>query len=277
MRILRLWSVNYWNRHIWGKWHQVRLVRRFLLLWWLVVAVALVGVWQQIGSLTSLIKYAVAESGGTYSEAAVGTVTTLNPLLPESETASDIDSLIFSGLTRYNSRGQIVPDLATWTISPDGLSYTFHIRHGVKWQDGVPFTAGDVAFTLTAIQNPDSRSPLESSWQDVKVTTDGQYTVIFTLPQPLSSFLDSTTVGIVPEHLLANVDPSQLALASFNQHPVGTGPFELKTFAPSAGEIELTANPDYYLGRPKLDEFDFKFYNSTQATLTAYAQNQVTS
>jgi peptide/nickel transport system substrate-binding protein len=277
VRILRTWSVNYWNRHIWGKWHQAHLVRRFLIFWWIIVAVAAIGVWQQIGSLTALINIAVAEPGGTYSEAAVGTVSTLNPLLPESDTASDIDSLIFSGLTRYNSRGQIVPDLATWNVSPDGTTYTFHLRHGVEWQDGVPFTSADVAFTLTAIQNPDSRSPLESSWQGVKVSTQGDYTVIFVLPQPLNSFIDSTTVGIIPAHLLENTDPSQLALASFNQHPVGTGPFEIKTFAPSAGEIELAANPYYYLGRPKLDEFDFKFYDSEKDTLAAYAQNQVTS
>jgi peptide/nickel transport system substrate-binding protein len=277
VRLIRTWSANYWNRHIWGKWHQAHLVRRFLFFWWIIVAVAAVGVWQQIGSLTSLIDFAVAEPGGTYSEAAVGTVTTLNPLLPESDTALDIDSLVFSGLTRYNSRGQIVPDLATWNVSSDGMTYTFHLRHGVKWQDGVPFTSADVAFTLTAIQNPDSRSPLESSWQGVKVTTQGDYTVTFVLPQPLNSFLDSTTVGIVPAHLLENIDPSQLATASFNQHPVGTGPFEIKTFAPSAGEIELTANPYYYFGRPKLDEFDFKFYDSLADTLNAYAQHQVTS
>jgi len=277
VRVMRAWAGNYINRHIWGKWHQLRVVRRFLLLWWLIAAVGIVGLWQQIGGLNFLASLSAPEPGGTYTEAAVGTVNNLNPLLPESDAASDINRLIFSGLTRYNSLGQIVPDLATWDVSDSGKTYTFHVRHGVRWTDNVPFTSQDVAFTLTAIQNPDSRSPLASSWQGVTIDTPDDFTVVYHLPQPLASFLDSTTVGIVPRHLLEGVDPSELRTASFNQHPIGTGPFMIKDFAPSAGEIELAANPRYYFGRPQLDEFDFKFYDSATAALTAYAQHQVTS
>jgi peptide/nickel transport system substrate-binding protein len=277
-RVLRKWSVNYIQRHIWGKWHQVRLIRKFLALWWVVAGIAFIGLLQQIGAIEQLASVNIPSPGGTYTEAAVGTVGTLNPVLPESATTNDINQLIFSGLTRYNSQGQLVPDLATsWSVSKDGLTYTFKLRHGVKWQDGVPFTSADVAFTLTAIQNPDSRSPLASSWQGVTVATPDPYTVSFTLPEPLNSFLDSTTLGIVPQHLLEDVDPSMLRVASFNQNPVGTGPFKLKTFAPSAGEVDLEANPSYYLGRPKLDDFVFKFYDTPAATLVAFEQHQVTS
>jgi peptide/nickel transport system substrate-binding protein len=278
VRLIRKWSANYIDRHIWGKWHQVRLVRRFLLLWWGILAIAFVGVFQQIGVLDRIASLAVSLPGGVYTEAAVGTVQTLNPVLPESATASDINRLIFSGLTRYNAHRQLVPDLAEkWSVSQDGRTYTFHLRKGVKWHDGVPFTSSDVAFTLTAIQNPDSRSPLASSWQNVRVDTPNDLTVTFTLPQPLNSFLDSTTVGIVPRHLLENVEPSQLREADFNQNPVGTGPFKMKTFAPSANEIELTANPDYHFGKPKLDGFMFRFYPTPTDTLNAYAQHQVSS
>jgi peptide/nickel transport system substrate-binding protein len=276
-RVLRAWLVNYIDRHIWGKWHQVRVVRRFLLLWAVIFVVALVGLWQQIGDLSALAGISVPEPGGAYTEAAIGSVENLNPVLPESTTSEDINRLIFSGLTRYNSRGQIVPDLATWDSSSDGRTYTFHLRHGVKWHDGVPLTSTDVAFTLTAIQTPDTRSPLASSWQGVTVNTPDDYTVVFSLPQPLNSFLDSTTQGIVPRHLLESVDPSELRTADFNQHPVGTGPFEIKTFAPSAGTIELAANPHYFLGMPQLDEFDFKFFKTAAQALAAYAQHQVSS
>jgi peptide/nickel transport system substrate-binding protein len=278
IRVLHRWSVNYIERHIWGKWHQIRVVRRFMLVWWLLPVVACIGLLQQIGSLQRLSSTMVPEPGGIYTEAAVGTVQNLDPVLPESTTSQDINRLIFSGLTRYNSRRQLIPDLATsWNISTDGRTYTFHLRQGVKWHDGVPFTSADVAFTLTAIQNPDSRSPLASSWQGVKVDTPNDLTVTFILPQPLNSFLDSTTVGIVPRHLLESVDPSQLREAAFNQHPIGTGPFQIKTFAPSAKDIELSANPHYYLGQPQLDEFDFKLYDTAEDTLTAYAQQQVIS
>src|SRR4051794_40435256 len=81
---------DYIGRHIWGKWHQVRVVRRFLLLWWLVPTVAFIGLAQQMGALDRLDQIAVAMSGGIYTEAAVGTVQTLNPVLPESATSADI-------------------------------------------------------------------------------------------------------------------------------------------------------------------------------------------
>ena len=267
----------YIDRHIWGKWHQFRVVRKFIILWCLIIAVGFIGLYQQLRALNRSSQIAVALPGGAYIEAAVGTVQNLNPVLPESATATDINRLVFSGLTRYNSRRQLVPDLATWDVSNDGKAYTFHLRRGVKWHDGVPFSSADVAFTLAAIQNPDSRSPLASSWEGVKVEAKDNWTVVFTLPQPLSSFLDSTTVGIVPRHLLESVEPSQLREANFNQHPIGTGPFQIKTFAPSAKIIELQANRNYFLGRPLLDEFNFKFFDHPADTLKAYAQRQVTS
>jgi peptide/nickel transport system substrate-binding protein len=278
-RTVRLWLGSYIQRHFVGKWQQARLIRRFLILWLLVLVVAGVGLLQQIDALKRVATTVVGMPGGTYTEAAVGTVQTLNPILPESATAADINRLVFSGLTRYDARRRIVPDLATsWDISPDGRTYTFHLTKGVKWHDGVPFSSADVAFTLTAIQNPDSRSPLASSWQGVTVETKDDSTVTFKLPQPLTSFLDSTTVGILPRHLLESTDPSMLREAQFNQQPIGTGPFKIKTFAPSAKEVELTANTHFYRhDRPKLDNFTFRFYDTPEAALAAFAQHQVTS
>jgi peptide/nickel transport system substrate-binding protein len=278
VRLWQQWMTNYINRHIWGKWYQLKLVRRFMLSWLGLMLLAFVGLTNQMAGLSRAAQVSVAVPGGVYSEAAVGSVQNLNPLLPESATADDINRLVYSGLTRYNEDRQIVPDLAeSWTVSSDGRTYTFKLRHGVKWHDGVPFTAADVAFTLTAIQNPDSRSPLASSWQGVKAEIKADDLIVFTLPAPLTSFLDSTTMGIVPRHLLETIEPSQLREAAFNQDPVGTGPFKIKTFAPNAHEVELEANPGYYLGKPKLTGFRFKFYDTATAALAGFRQHQVTS
>ncbi len=94
IRTIRKWSANYIERHIWGKWHQVKVVRRFLLVWWLVPAIALVGLIQQLGYLSGMASVAVPVPGGIYTEAAVGTVSSLNPILPESAASSDINRLI---------------------------------------------------------------------------------------------------------------------------------------------------------------------------------------
>lgn len=279
-RRLFIWrraSTTYIDRHIWGKWYQLRVVRRFLLIWAGLVLVAAIALAFQISALENKGRFPQPLSGGAYSEAAVGSVQVVNPLLPDSA-SSDVDRLIFSGLTRYDAQGRLTADLATkWDVSTDGKTYTFHLRKNVKWHDGVPFSATDVAFTVAAIQNPDSRSPLASSWQGVKVETKGDYTVIFTIPTPLASFADSTTIGIVPRHILEGVEPSQLREADFNQNPVGTGPFTMKSFAPAANEISLTANPRYYLGKPRLDEFTFRYYPTSAAVLLAYERREVVS
>ena len=248
-----------------------------MLIWTSLVAASVIALLVQISALDKLGHVAAPLAGGAYSEAAIGSVQVVNPLLPDAA-SSDVDRLIFSGLTRYDSTGQLTGDLATkWEVTPDGKTYTFHLRKNVKWHDGVPFGATDVAFTIAAIQHPDSRSALASSWQGVKVTTKGDSTVVFTIPTPLASFASSTTIGIVPRHILESVEPSQLREADFNQNPVGTGPFMMKTFAPAANEITLKANPRYYLGKPKLDEFTFRYYPTTAEALTAYDKHEVIS
>ncbi len=278
IRVWRRWSANYIDRHIWGKWHHLGRNRRFLLVWWGIFAVALIGLTSQYSNLVNYNRIIIPESGGSYTEASMGDLTVLNPILPGSNLEMSANRLIFSGLTQYNSDRKLAGDLATkWEVSPDGKTYTFQLRKGVKWQDGVPFSSTDVAFTLAAIQNPDSRSPLASSWQGVKVETKGDDVVIFTLPSPLDSFMDSTTLGIVPRHILESVDPSQLAEASFNKNPIGTGPFQLKTFSPAAREVTLEAYAGYYNGKPKLDEFILRSYSESAAALDAFASQQVSS
>lgn len=234
------------------------------------------GLFGQISSLKQYYLTTVGVPGGSYVEAEQGHIKLINPILPENSVSGDVTRLVFSGLTRYNAQRVIEPDLATsWTISPDGRTYTFNLRHDVKWHDGVPFTARDVAFTVTAIQNPDTRSPLSPSWLNVKAEPKDDYTVVFTLPNPYSPFIDSTTFGILPSHILEASDPSSLRIAPFNQQPIGTGPFKVKNFAVSEGEIELEANNDYYGGRPKLDGFEFKMYDNYDQMLDAYAKRQV--
>jgi peptide/nickel transport system substrate-binding protein len=267
---------SYTNRHLRGKWLQLRLIRRFIIGWGLVMIIALVSLVAQIRGLNDRSHITIARSGGILREAELGTVKNLNPILPENATSADINRLIFSGLTQHNDKRKIVADLASsWDISTDGKTYTFHLRHGVKWHDGVAFSATDIVFTLAAIQNPDSRSPLAASWQGVKAEAKGDDTVVFTLPNPLSSFLDSTSVGILPRHILESVDPNSLRENSFNQHPIGTGPFKIKTFATAANEISLEANANYYAGKPKLDGYQFVLFSTKQEAIDAYASRSV--
>lgn len=267
---------SYIDKHLRGKWLQLRLIRRFIIIWVAVVFVALLGLIGQIRNLNTRSHISISKPGGILREAELGTVKNLNPILPENATSSDINRLIFSGLTQHNDKRKIVSDLASsWDISTDGKTYTFHLRPNMKWHDGVAFSAADVVFTLAAIQNPDSRSPLAGSWQGVKAEAKGDNTVVFTLPNALSSFLDSTSVGILPRHILESVDPTSLRENGFNQHPIGTGPFKIKTFATAANEISLEANRQYYGGKPKLDGYRFDLFGTRQEVVNAYASRRV--
>lgn len=277
-RLYVSWSRNYVNRHIWGKWRQLGLSRRSITIWWSLGIIMVVGLWLQTTGITRPYHNIGAATGVALSEGGVGQIKLINPVLPDSTTAADVTSLIFSGLTRYDNKGRLEPDLATsWQVAGDGKSYTFHLRHGVKWQDNVPFTSHDVAFTLAAIQNPDSRSPLANSWQGVNVDTPDDYTVVYRLPNAFPPFLGSTVQGILPAHILESTDPSALRASNFNQKPIGTGPYKLKTFLPEDNEVVLEANNQYYGGKPITPAFDYHWYGSAQEERVAFAKHQILS
>ncbi len=277
-RLWRIWSINYFDRHVWGKWQRLGSVRRFVIVWWMVLAIGLIGLGNQTANLKKAYLTAGPASGGIYREGLIGAVKSINPILPDNQASTDVGRLIFNGLTRLNHKGALELDLAkNWEVSDDGKTYTFHLQPGVKWHDKVPFTAHDVVFTLQLIQNPDTRSPLASSWQGVTVKAKNNHTVIFSLPNAFAPFIYSTNFGILPRHLLAGLDPSGLRVAAFNQRPIGTGPFKFTQLNIEAKSVLLEAYSEYHNGAPKLEQFEFKLYESDSQLRQAYAQHQVNS
>ena len=215
--------------------------------------------------------------GGTYVEGIAGRPSYINPILSQyNQVDNDLVSLIFSGLTDINEQGEIVPDLARdWDVSDDGLVYTSYLRRDVLWHDGESFTADDVLFTVEAIQDEEYQgaASLAELWRTVTVEKINDYTISFTLQAPLSTFLDHTTIGILPRHLLADVPASELLRDQFNVRPVGTGRFKI---AEVSGEhVILEANPDYYGEKPLLSKMEFKFYPDYQSIFSAYQQGEV--
>ncbi len=219
----------------------------------------------------------VPAAGGRYVEALVGYPQQINPLLARYGTPErDLCALIFAGLTRAEPNGEILPDLAQkWEISEDNLTYTFHLRRDVRWQDGASFTAQDVAFTIGLIQAPDfaGLSALADVWQYVETETVDAYTVVFRLPQAYAPFLEQTTLGVLPSHLLSSVPPAEIASHSFNQRPVGTGPFYLETL--TAEHARLVPHAQFYGSRPYLNALDFWFFPDAASALAAYHRGEV--
>ncbi len=179
--------------------------------------------------------------------------TRINPALDEH---AEIHKLIFTGLTKHDENSKVVPDLAeNWTFDESTNTYTFHLKKGVKWHDGKEFTGEDVKFTIEAIKNPENNSEISTNYGEIKnVEVVDPYTVKLHLDKPCIAILDYLSVGMLPKHLLEGKDISN---DPFNQSPIGTGPYKIGKW--EMGQyIELSANSDYYNGKPKIDKVVFK-------------------
>jgi len=176
----------------------------------------------------------------------------------------------------YNNTG-IVPVLASsWTISSDNLNYTFHLRTGVKWQDGYPFTSADVVYTMdTAMSLPawyiDYLLPV------AHVYADDSYNVSFVLSSPSAGWLTLFAFGsgfglnILPAHLYAGTN---VTTNPYNQKPVGTGPYVFAGHVPGQS-ITLTANPDYWNGTPSIQKIVIEIIPSVGTSLEELQSGQV--
>ena len=219
------------------------------------------------------------ERGGALVEGVAGSPQSINPLFSQyNDVDRDIGSLIFEGLTDFDSRGVIVPRLAeSWDVSDDGLTYTFKLREDVVWHDDAPFTAEDVLFTVSIIGDPDflllDSSGMFDLWSSVTADKLDDYRVQYALSEPFTPFLDYTTLGILPAHLLSKISVSQLAKAQFNSQPVGTGPFTIETV--DAKKVRLVANPAYYGQKPVLESLTFRFYPDAESLFTAYENREI--
>lgn len=219
-------------------------------------------------------------SGGLYREALLGTPSAINPLYASlNDVDSDLSQLVYSSLFKRGKEGELNKDLVSdFFLSGDNKTYDFVLREGVKWHNGNPLTAGDVAFTFNAIIDPAYKSSLRSSFAGVRIEVVDEYNFRFILNAPYAAFLDLLTFGIMPADLWSGVSPESANLAALNLKPVGSGPFRYESWTrDNSGHIKeykLKANPDYYEKVPYLD-LDFKFYMSFEEAVAALNSDEV--
>ncbi len=220
--------------------------------------------------------------GGTYVEAVAGFPQTLNPLLSfYNDADGDVTALVFSGLTRMNLQGEVQPDLAQrLEIDPGGLTYTFRLNPRALWHDGTPVSVDDVLFTTNLLQDPDYPGPpdIGALWQSIDVQPVDELTVRFVLAAPYAPFIDYTTIGLLPAHLLEGIQASELPALEFNRAPVGTGPFRLAEVTMGEGHItsvSLKRFLRYYGEESMLENVILHFYPTARAAFEAYEQGLV--
>ena len=193
----------------------------------------------------------------------------LNPFVGWASASFEVWSLNYDQLVGWDPEDFSSTDtgLATsWDVSPDGKTYTFHLREGVKWQDGEPFTADDVAFTYNYIVKNDMYAFSIATTGIKEARIVDPLTVQIVCSEPKADLL-RIWIPILPKHIWANVPP-KTAGEFVNKTPiVGTGPFQCVEFK-KGGFVRMVANEDYYRGAPHLDEIIFQTYQNPD-TMTA--------
>ena len=222
----------------------------------------------------------VAIPGGSLSEGLVGIPHFANPLLATSDADRDLVALIYSGLLRPSGNGTLIPDLAeSFTVSEDGLIYTFKLKPNLHWQDGEKITTADIVFTLKRVVDPILKSPRRANWDGVTINKINDSEIQFVLKKPYASFLVNTTIGILPKHLWEKTASESFSLSNLNIEPIGSGPYQVasvqKNSAGLVNTYELVAFPDFALGLPRLETIKLSFYPNEKELLSDYSLGRI--
>jgi peptide/nickel transport system substrate-binding protein len=244
------------------------------------LAVAFCATAMMLSRINTMFLVDVPSEGGTIREGIIGMPSLVNPVLAVSDADKDLTSIVYSGLMRKNGDSVFIPDLAeSYTISPDGLTYTFHLRKGATFHDGVPVTADDVIFTVNKIVDPLIKSPRRSGWEGITVSKGDESTVIFTLNKPYISFMNNTTIGILPEHLWKKVSAPEFALSTLNIKGIGTGPYKIDSVTKNSDGIpeqyELSRFAHFVLGEPHVKYLTISSYSNENALVDALTSHTI--
>jgi len=221
----------------------------------------------QLRANASGFEYEIGTHGGTLTFATISDPLTFNLAIANDASSSGVLGYLFEGLTEVSwLTNEVEPSLAeSWEASDDGLTWTFRLRQDVRWHDGEPFTADDVAFTFNRIiyndEIPASSRPAftyrfldeAGEWQTARMSVEAidTYTVQFVLPVPFAPFLRFMGTAIYPRHILeqAVVDGVFVETWGIDTPPaeiIGTGPFTIESYEPGQ-RVVLRRSPDYWL------------------------------
>jgi peptide/nickel transport system substrate-binding protein len=251
----------------------------------LVIIAAIVLVVSSFSSVVKLNQKFVVEipkEGGEIKEGMIGTPRFINPVLATSDTDRDLSALLYSGLLRINSKGELVPDLAeSYTISEDGLTYYFKIKEHAVFHDGTKVTTDDIIFTISKTQEPAIKSPKRPNWDGVRIEKINEREIEFTLSAPYVPFIYNTTLGILPKHKWQNITVEEFPFTSLNTNGIGSGPYEIKDIERDENEIitsyQLQGFSKYAIKKPYISKILISFYKSEQDIIIALNKKQVNS
>ncbi len=252
------------------------------VIFWMLAGLMGLGAIFALGELRDQIVEVVPAHGGSLTEGVVGSPRFVNPLLALSDTDRDLVELTFAGLMGVDKEGNLIPELAeSYTLSEDGLTYTFIIKESATFHDGEPVTAEDVAFTVSKLQDPLIKSPKIANWLGVQTEVLDIRSVSFTLTEPYAPFLENATLGIIPKHIWKDVPSEEFPFSQFVVEPIGAGPYKVTNVQRNNSgilkEYNLRAFDEYALGKPYINNISLKFYGNESSLQKALARGEIES
>mgnify|MGYP001035709128 CR=1 FL=1 len=226
----------------------------------------------------------IPANGGSLIEGVVGYPRFINPIYsPISDIDQGLVELAFSGLMKYDSQGNLVPDLVeSYEIKEGGKVYDVYLKDNLYWSDSHPLTADDVIFTVKIIQDPDYKSPQMIKWLGVDVEKISDSAIRFKLKNPYCCFLETLTQKVIPKHIWENVGVQNFPFSVYNNlKVVGSGPFKLKEVKQDVDgkitSLTLTRNPYYFGKSPYLEQIVFVFFENEESLLKNYKKEKIKS
>jgi peptide/nickel transport system substrate-binding protein len=204
-------------------------------------------------------------------------IDSFNPYMGVVATAYEVYQLVYDYLTGSSASDfSAVPNLAeSWDTSPDGKVWTYHIRQGLKWSDGQPLTAKDVAYSFQRAKDGEQENAQYAAYVDQisKIEATDANTVVMTTEEPSPSML-RLLVPIVPEHIWRDVPSKKVKEYANDNKPVGSGPFTL-TEVKSGQYYRFAANKSYWAGAPKIDELIIRVFTNDEAMANALKKGEI--
>lgn len=280
VRRAHLVTVRHARKFIMNRWGSVRESQYRITKWIIVMGVLIAATGFQLMWYQKGYRTVASLEGGTYAEAVLGPLNTLNPIFANSSAENSASYLMFSRLLNYDTTGHLGYDIASSvSANSNNTVFTVKIRPDVKWHDGKALTAEDVKFTIDLIKDSSTRSTIKG-WDNIAVKVIDNTTIEFSLQSAYSAFQHLLTFPILPKHILGDVIPDRIRENEFSNTPIGSGPFKIsyvQEVNETTGEkvVYLVKNPSYYGGTAKLDKFQLHIYNSSDAIVKALSINEV--
>jgi len=263
------------------RWDNLRASRREVVGWLLLVIVLVTIGGLQIILYTRGQETIAAADGGTYAEGVVDKIATINPLYITTDAEQAASGLVYSGLLRADETGSLRPELAmSYSISDDGKTYSVKLRDNVQWSDGQTFSADDVIITVGLIKNPTIGSPLFDKWKNIEVKKVNDLEVAFTRKDVLASFPFMLNFGILPAHILKDIQPADVknTLSNNLSKMVGTGPFSYvaqEVLSDRQMIFKFTANEHHFRGAPRLKSLTMRTYATSSDLLQGFRNSEI--